>query len=95
MEFCELKYPDAPFLRRELLGEAKIEGYSCLLYKCPDTPHLIIRINGRDFAVKVGSIFRSIIETVEIEPNGNHVGNDIEERGQDNRKSDLVNARDN
>lgn len=88
MEFCELKYPEAPILRRELLGEVIINGYSCLLYKCPDTPHLVVRINGRDFAIKVGSIFRSIIKTLEIKPDENYACNDVKERSADNKKDD-------
>ena len=68
MEFSKLKYPEHPIPRRELLGEAHIAGYSCLIYKCPDAPIFIVRINGDDYAVSVGSIFKTIIETVEIKP---------------------------
>ena len=68
MEFSKLKYPEDPIPRRELLGEAHTAGYSCLMYKCPDAPIFIARINGDDYAISVGSIFRTIIETAEIKP---------------------------
>ena len=68
MEFSQLKYPDNPIPRRELLGEAHIAGYSCLIYKCPDHPIFIAKINGQDFAISVGSLFRTIINTVGIKP---------------------------
>ena len=88
MQFSELNYPDAPIPRRELLWENEVEGYSCLIYNCPDTPHLIARINGRDFAVRVGSIFTTIIKTVEIPPNASYNGNGAEEREQDGPSDD-------
>ena len=80
MEFSELKRPEAPIPRRELLWEKSVSGYSCLIYNCPDTPHLIVRINGIDYAVKISSVFKTIIETAKIKPlqrveNEDHIGN--------------------
>jgi len=69
MEFSKLDYPKAPIPRRVLLWEKKIQGYSCLIYNCPDTPHLIARINGQDYVVKISSIFKDIITIAEIKPN--------------------------
>lgn len=68
MEFSKLDYSIAPIPRRVLLWEKSIEGYSCLIYNCPDTPHLIVRVNGQDYVVKISSVFKDIIRLAEIEP---------------------------
>ncbi len=68
MKFAELEYPISPILRRVLLWEKSIPGYTCLIFNCPDTPHLVVKINGREFAVKVSSIFQTIIKIAKIKP---------------------------
>ena len=88
MEFSELKYPEAPAMSMELLGSGDVPGYSCSLYKCRYTPHFVAQINGVDYAIKAGSIFKTIIETVGIEPNENYSSNDAKKRGKDSTKDD-------
>ena len=68
MEFVEIKYPDAPVLRKKLLGEVKIPEYTCKLFQNLDGPFFVLDINGRKFLVKVGSLFRAIINEKNIKP---------------------------
>jgi hypothetical protein len=97
VEFVKLKYPEAPIPRRVLLWEKSIPGYSCAIYNCPDTPHLIARINGVDYAVKISSIFKDIIRLAKPKPlqkglNEDHVSNGPQERGKDSQESNRVSS---
>jgi len=88
MEFSKITYPEAPVMSTELLGDGIVPGYSCSLYRCKDTPHLMAQINGIEYVIKVSSIFKTIIETVGIEPNENYSRNDAKKRSTRSAKSD-------
>ena len=88
MEFSKITYPEAPVMSTELLGDGIVPGYSCALYRCKDTPHLMAQINGVDYVIKVSSIFKTIIETVGIEPNENYSRYDAKKRGKNRKKND-------
>lgn len=77
MIFCELKYPEAPVPNVQLLGSGtSAAGYVCHLYRMKDTNHLMARINGRDFAIKISSIFQDIVDIVGVESYENKSNND-------------------
>jgi len=90
MEFSKLTYPLAPVMNTELLGSTIAAGYSCSIERCKDTPHFVVKINGESYVVKVTSIFKTIIETVGIEPNEDYISNDVEGRSVNSKKGDTV-----
>ena len=96
MEFFELD-KRVPILQRELLGGVKTSEYSCTIYKNSDGPFFIVRINDREFMVRVGSIFRTIIDVAKIKPlqkvkNENHISDGSEGRSKNHKESDRVRA---
>ncbi len=88
MEFSKLSYPEAPVMNTELLGDASVPGYFCSISRCKDTPHFVVQINSERYVIKVSSIFKTIIETVGINPDENYTRDDAQKRGQDSKEGD-------